>query len=156
MTWLWKGIWHGPAKLSNELPPNVKLSNKIINLIVKTTKTWRVELTVRWKCLAETKILRGIFQGDAVSSLLFVRAMMPLNHILRKYTAGYKLSKSPEQINHLMDMDNIKVFEKKKKNWKLIHTVRIYSQDIGMEFSIEKCTMIIIIKKTENDTWRKE
>ena len=29
-----------------------------------------------------------------------------------------------------------------KKNWK--QAVRIYSQDIGMEFGIEKCTMLTI------------
>ena len=40
-----------------------------------------------------------------------------------------------------MYMNDIKLFPKKmKKNWKtLIHAVRIYSQDIGMEFGIEKC-----------------
>ena len=38
-----------------------------------------------------------------------------------------------------MYMDDIKLFEKMKKNWKtLIHAVRIYSQDIEMEFGIEK------------------
>ena len=37
-----------------------------------------------------------IFKGDALSPLLFVIAMMPLNRIFRKYTAGYKLSKSQE------------------------------------------------------------
>ena len=30
-----------------------------------------------------------------------------------------------------------------RKNWKLIHAVRIYSQDIGMEFGIEKCAMLV-------------
>ena len=30
----------------------------------------------------------------------------------------------------------------KKKQETLIHAVRIYSQDIGMEFSIEKCAML--------------
>ena len=36
--------------------------------------------------------------------------MLPLNHILRKCTTGYKLSKSQEKINHLMYMNNIKLF----------------------------------------------
>ena len=67
---------------------------------------------------------------------------MPLNHILRKCAAGYKLSKSQEKINHLKYMDDIKLFAKNEKEMEtLIHAVRIYSQDIGMEFGIEKCAM---------------
>ena len=77
--------------------------------------------------------------------LLFIIAMMPLNHTLRKCTAGYKLSRSQEKINHLVYMDDIKLFAKNEKELEtLIHAVRIYSQDIGMEFGIEKCAMLIM------------
>ena len=70
--------------------------------------------------------------------------MIPLNHILRKFTAEYKLSRSQERINHLMYMDD-KLFAKNQKELEtLIHTVRIYSQDIGMEFGIEKCAMRVM------------
>ena len=65
--------------------------------------------------------------------------MMPLNHILRKFPGRYKLSKLQEKINHLMYMDNIELLAKN-----LIQKVRIYSQDIEMEFSIEKCAMIVM------------
>ena len=42
-------------------------------------------------------------------------------------------------MNHLMYMDNIKLLAKNEKELEtLIHTVRIYSKDIGMEFGIEK------------------
>ena len=51
----------------------------------------------RRKNLGKVKIQRGIFQGDALSPLLFVIAMMPLSHILRKSIAGHKLSKSQEK-----------------------------------------------------------
>ena len=78
-------------------------------------QTWRLQLTAGGQSLAEVKIQRGIFQGDAQSSLLFVIAMMPLNHILRKCTAGYKLSKLQEKINHLMYMDDMKLFAKKRE-----------------------------------------
>ena len=90
-----------------------KISHEVINFIKKTMKTWRVELTAGGRSLAETKIQRGIFQGDALSSLVFIIAMTPLNHILRKCTAGYKLSRSKEKINHLMHKDDIKLFSQK-------------------------------------------
>ena len=75
-------------------------------------------MTAGEKSFAETKIHRDIFQGDALSPLLFVIAMMPLNNILKKCTVGYKLTKSQEKINHQMYMDDIKLFAKKGKYWK--------------------------------------
>ena len=96
-----------------------KISHEAINFIDKTMKTWRVELTAGGRSLTETKIQRGIFQRDALSPLIFLIAMMPLNHILRKGIAGYKLSRSQENISHLIYMDDIKLFAKnEKKNWK--------------------------------------
>ena len=71
--------------------------------------------------------------------------MMPLNHILRKHTARHKLSRSQEKVNHLMYMDDIKLLAKNEKEQEtLIHTVRIYTRDIGMEFGIEKCAMLVM------------
>ena len=117
-----------------------KMSNQVVQIIEKIMQTWRVELTVGGKSLAEVKIPRAIFQGDALSPLIFVIAMMPLKHILRKCTAGYKLIKSQEKIN----MDDTKLFAKNIKVLEtLIQTVRIYSQDIGMEFCIEKCARLV-------------
>ena len=50
---------------------------------------------------------------------------------------GYKLVKSQEKINHLMYTDGIKLFAKHKKKLEtLTQAVRIYSQDIGVEFSM--------------------
>ena len=103
-----------------------KIPDQVIQFIKKTMQTWRVELTAEGKSLAEVKIIRGIFQGDAQSLLLYVIAMMPLNHTLRRCPAGYKLSKSQEKINHLMYMDDIKLFAiNKKELGTLIQTVRI-------------------------------
>ena len=42
-----------------------------------------------------------------------------------------------------MYMDNIKLFSQNEKELEtLIQAVKIYSQDIGMEFGIEKCAML--------------
>ena len=44
-----------------------------------------------------------------------------------------------------MYMDDIKLFAKNEKELEtLIHTPRIYSQDIGIEFGIEKCAMLVM------------
>ena len=44
-----------------------------------------------------------------------------------------------------MYMDDIKLFAKNEKELEtLIHAVRIYSQDIGMEFGIEKYSMLVM------------
>ena len=74
--------------------------------------------------------------------------MIPLNHILRKFSAGYKLSKTQTKINDLMYMDDIKLFAKNEKELKtVIKAVRIYCQDKGIEFIIEKYAMPIMEKE---------
>ena len=90
------------------------MSDEVKNFFEKAMKSreWN------WPQEEEAKIPRGIFQGDALSPSLSIIALMPFNHILRKCTAGYKLSGLQEKINHLMYMDDIKLFAKNEKNWK--------------------------------------
>ena len=66
----------------------------------------------RKKKLRRGRRRRGIFPEDALSLLQFIIPRMQLTHILRKYTAEYKLSGSQEKINHLIYMDDIKLFAK--------------------------------------------
>ena len=60
-----------------------KISDEV-KVYRKTMETWWAEMTTGGKSLAMVKIPRGIFQGDALSPLLFVIAMVPLNRIVRK------------------------------------------------------------------------
>ena len=41
--------------------------------------------------------------------------MIPFNHIFRKCPEDFKLTKSKEKINHLMSMDEMKLFPKNEK-----------------------------------------
>ena len=53
--------------------------------------------------------------------------------------------KNLQEITHLMYMDDIKLFAKNETELEtLIQAVRIYSHNIGMEFGIEKRTMLIM------------
>ena len=131
--WLQKGIGYRPAKLDNKLLPNVQDIRWSQTL---SRKPWKPG---EWNWQLEGKAWR-VRRSKEVSPLLFVIAMMPLNHILRKCIAGYKLSKSQEKINDLMYMNDMKLFAKNEPET-LIHAVGIYSQDIGMEFGIEKCAI---------------
>ena len=49
-----------------------------------------------------------------------------------------------------MYMDDINLFAKNEKGLEtLIHTLRIYSRHIGMEFGIEKCAMLVMNRTTK-------
>ena len=108
-----------------------KISCEVIKFIENTKQSWSVELTAGGKNLNFVKIQRRVFQRDALS-LLFVRAMMQLNHILMKCTSRYNLHKSQEKISHLICIKLFAKIEKELENPKQV--VRINSLDIGMEF----------------------
>ena len=46
--------------------------------------SWKTELTVNGQVLKHVHIRRGIFQGDSLSPLLYVIAMIPMAKILRQ------------------------------------------------------------------------
>ena len=121
------------------------ISGEVRKFIENNMENWRVELTKEGKSLAKAKIQRKIFQGNGLLPLLFVITIMPLSHILRKSTDGFKVTKSQEKNNHLIYMDDIKLFAKNEKELEtLIQAVRIYKEDIGMDFGIEKWAMLIM------------
>ena len=78
-----------------------------------------------------------------------------MNNILRKCAAGYKLSRLQEKINHLMYMDDIKLFAKNEREQETpIHAIRIYSQDIGIVFGMEKCALLVMKSGKQHIDWR--
>ena len=73
-------------------------------------KHWRVELTSDRERLTEVRVRRGIFQGDSLSPILFVIALIPLSIILNKSKEGYLLGAQRGKLNHLLFMDDLKFF----------------------------------------------
>ena len=115
------------------------IAENIKKLLRESVKNWRTELTSGSNVFGEVHIQRGIFQGDALSPFLFVIAMMiPLNLLFRKARFAYDVN--GKRINHLMFMDA----RSEQGLESLVHTVRIFSEDIGMDFGIDKCAKLML------------
>ena len=66
---------------------------------------------------------------------MFVLALIPLSLILRKAKAAYEFSECKEKINHLLFMDDLKLYSRSEKELdSLVQTFHLFSEDIGMEF----------------------
>ena len=67
-------------------------SREFKSLLVNSMEKWKVMLCSGNSELDEVETKRGIFQGDSLSPLVFVLALIPLSLILRKAKAAYEFS----------------------------------------------------------------
>ena len=84
-----------------------------------------------------------------------------MSHILRKVKACYEIGKGEIIINYLLFMDDLKLFGKNEKELEtLMNTVRIFSNDIRMDFEINKCGVLIMkrgkLSKVRGSKYHKE
>jgi len=112
------------------------------SLITRSMLHWQTTLTCCWMILGDVKIRRGIFQGDSLSPLLFVIALMPLSYLLRDTNRGYCLRCSSLKVNHLLYLDDIKLYAKSWNELDSHLTVSAFSKDICVSFGIEKCCVV--------------
>ena len=69
--------------------------------------------------------------------------MTPLSMLLNEERKGYKLGNSGRLVNHLLFMDDLKLYGKSKDEVDaLLGLVQEYSSDIGMEFGMDKCAVL--------------
>ena len=65
-----------------------------------------------------------------------------LSLILGKAMAAYEFSESREKINNLLFMGDLKLNSRNEKGLdSLVQTIRVFSEDIGMEFGVAKCAI---------------
>ena len=129
-----------------------KINPNITSLIQNSMTHWKTTLTINTKTITEVTIKSGIYQGDALSPLLFCISLNPLSDIIKKTKYGYSF-KGRTTINHLLYMDDIKLYAKNERDIdSLIHLTRVFSNDIGMSFGLDKCGRLIaqrgMVKKT--------
>ena len=121
-----------------------KIDPRLVTFIRQSMSHWRTTLSANSKSIADVTIKCGIYQGDALSPLLFCMALNPLSALLDKSTYGYRF-KSGTTINHLLYMDDIKLYAKNEQDIdSLIHLTRVFSSDIGMTFGLAKCGRLIV------------
>ena len=123
------------------------VAENIKSLLVNSMENWKVMQCSGNSELGKVEIKQGIFHGDSLSPFVFVLALIPLSLILRKAKAAFEFSESKEKINNLLFMDALKLYSQCEKGLdSLVHTVRVFSEDVGMQFSIEKCAMLVMEK----------
>ena len=123
------------------------VAENIKSLSVNSMEKWKVMLCSGNSELGEVEIKHGIFQGDSLSPLVFVCALIPLSLILKKAKAAYEFSESKDKSNYLLFMNDLKLYSRSEKGLdSLVQTVCVFSQDIGMEFGIEKCAKLVMEK----------
>ena len=71
--------------------------------------------------------------------------MIPLTLTLRKTNIFYEVRKKGKRINHLLFLDDLKLFAKNVDQIdSLVNTVRIFSEDMKIEFGLSKCGVLIM------------
>ena len=127
----------------NECMEIFGIGENLRTFLQKSMQQWRLSLTANVEDLGEVNVKRGIFQGDSLSPLMFALSMVPLSLILKKVNACYKWRKKEYKLNHLLFMDDLKLYAKSEEQTNtLVRTVYVFSTDIGMEFGIKKCGIL--------------
>ena len=122
-------------------------NNKVKSFTKKVISYWRTRISLHTENkLIETddiKIQCGLFQGDSLSPMLFCICLIPLTEQLNRLKAGYEKQTTKTKISHLLHVDDFKLIAKSEEELqKQIQTVKIFSDDIHMEFTLEKCAKI--------------
>ena len=121
------------------------ISPTITNFLQQAMTQWNTKLSITHAngtdMSGSIPIDRGIFQGDSLSPLLFCLALIPVSHELSNTGYGYRIFN--QVISHLLYMDDLKLYAKNDDQLKgLLETVKRFSDDIGMEFGLDKCAKV--------------
>ena len=132
-----------------------KIDDTTCKFIEMLMPEWRTKIHLPHKdgCITtdDINIERGIFQGDSLSPLIFCICLIPITNILRRAKAGYKLAKN--LISHLLYMDDLKIYSKNAEEMERCRRlISQFSEDIKMEFGLDKCAVIHIVKGNISDS----
>ena len=86
--------------------------------------SWRTTFTLNGSVLGDVFIQRGIFQGDALSPLIFVMCLFPLTNLLRKLNKGFVIDGIV--VSHLLYvyLDDVKLYAKSTEDMPALVTIK--------------------------------
>ena len=128
-----------------------KVPGIIINAIKNLTKSWYTILSLSSETETLTtepiKFLKGIFQGDSLSVMLFVLCLNPLSFLLNK-CKGYSFGRARKlQHTHNFFVDDLKLYSQDLNSTKKqLDIITTFSRDINMQFGEDKCAYLQIEK----------
>lgn len=125
-----------------------KVNPKVILTLNYFMQHWKLSLHHSSQSLGNIKVQRGIFQGDSLSPTWFCLALNPLSKLLESSLLGYKIEKNNSfKFTHLLYMDDLKLFaDTKRQLQSLVNTTKLFSNDIKMNFGLDKCATVFIKK----------
>ena len=78
-----------------------------------------------------------------IINVAFIICLKPLTSMLNITRKRIQAVDNGNVLNHVLYKDDLKLYGKNEKEIEsLLHTVRIFSTDIGMTFGIDKCTRL--------------
>ncbi|KAG0435242.1 LINE-1 retrotransposable element ORF2 protein [Dictyocoela muelleri] len=102
-----------PFEYVNEILINLNLPLNYVELMKKLQKEIKMNIVINNESIGTIKPCRGIIQGDSLSPLIFTLCMEPISRILNQNNSPkveIKYKDSEFAINHLLYMDDLKIF----------------------------------------------
>ncbi|XP_030747689.1 uncharacterized protein LOC115876144 [Sitophilus oryzae] len=133
-----------------------KISDNVKAMLTYIMKSWRITLKLNNKNIGKADIRCGIYQGDSLSPTWFCLALNPLSQLLKNNNAGFRIKmRDRTRYSHLLYVDDLKLYAESKQQLESLLTVTQFSDDIKMNFGLDKCATIEIKKghvvKTEEN-----
>ena len=128
-----------------------KVPKNLIESIKRLTKQWATILNLRGEDQSVTSdeihYAKGIFQGDSLSVLLFILSVNLLSFMLGQLK-GYSFGDDRKsKVTHNFFVDDLKLFASNEIDIKkLLDLVTTFSRDICMDFGIDKCAYMKVVK----------
>jgi hypothetical protein len=128
-----------------------KIDEVTAKFIIDLMQTWCTKIYLHYKdgtiSTDDIKYGRGIFQGDTLSPLLFCLCLVPITNILRREGHGYKIGN--KKVSNLLYIDDLKIYARNAEHMERCKAlIQEFSNDIQMEFGLDKCA-VVHIKKGE-------